>query len=87
MWILKGILLGTAMFVTGFVLYLVAFMWRKASDYPKPTAGQGETGFEVFTLVQHVFLHSPLFYAAFVGALLIGCSIVAFWPLRGVPLQ
>jgi hypothetical protein len=72
------------MFVVSFVLLMVAFIWRKSLYHPKRSAGQEEIDFDVLTLVQHVFLHSPLFYAAFVGALLIGCSIVAFWPSMGM---
>jgi hypothetical protein len=80
MFVVKGILLGTAMFVVGFVLLMATFIRRKTLYHPKPSAGQEEIDFDVSTLVRHVFLHSPLFYAAFVGALLIGCSIATFWP-------
>jgi hypothetical protein len=72
------------MFVVSFVLLMAAFIWRKSLYHPKRSAGQEEIDFDVLTLVQHVFLHSPLFYAAFVGALLLGCSIVAFWPSMGI---
>lgn len=74
MWMLKGLLVGTSIFATGFILYL-AIWWRKPSQYPKP-GDRGEIAFDFFTLLRHVFLESPLFYAAFVGALLIGCSLV-----------
>jgi hypothetical protein len=36
----------------------------------------GEIAFDFLALLRHVFLQSPLFYAAFIGALLIGCSLV-----------
>lgn len=80
MWILKGVLLGAGMFAAGFMLFLVAFAWKMSSHDPNPSTDQ-TAGFDAFTLVQHLFLHSPLFYAAFAGALLIGCAMVAFWPL------
>ena len=79
MWILKGVLLGAGMFAAGFLVYLMAFVWKKSSEDPNPDTDQ-TSGFDALTLVQHVFLHSPLFYAAFLGALLIGCATVAFWP-------
>jgi hypothetical protein len=72
------------MFVVGFVLCIAAFMWRKTRYHPKPSAGQEEMDFDALTLVRHVFLHSSLFYAAFVGALFIGCAVVAFWPSIGI---
>ena len=80
MLILKGTVIGTGMFVLGFAVYLIAFIWRESSNYPKPTAGQGALDIDVFTLVRHVFLTSPLFYAALIGAIVIGWSVVAFWP-------
>jgi hypothetical protein len=82
MLILKGTILGIGVFVLGFAVYLMAFMWWESSTYPMPTAGRGAVGFYVLTLVQHVFLSSPLFYAALIGAIVIGWSIVAFWPTR-----
>jgi hypothetical protein len=51
-------------------------MWRKPSQYPKPGDRGGEIAFDFLALLRHVFLQSPLFYAAFIGALLIGCSLV-----------
>jgi hypothetical protein len=68
--VVKGILLGTAMFGVSFMLLMAAFIWRKSLYHPKRSAGQDEIDFDVLTLVRHVFLHSPLFYAAFLGALL-----------------
>jgi hypothetical protein len=76
MWLLKGILVGMSIFAIGFILYLAICMWRKPSLYPKAGDPGGEIAFDFFTLLRHVFLQSPLFYAAFVGALLIGCSLV-----------
>ena len=79
MWLLKGILVGMSIFVIGFALYLALFTWRKPLQYRKPSEREGaETTFDFFALLRHVFLQSPLFYAAFLGALLLGCSLVTF---------
>jgi hypothetical protein len=78
MWLLKGILVGTAIFVAGFALYLAVFMRQNASRYPKVADRGKDMSFDFFTLVRFLILQSPLFYAAFVGALLIGCSLVTF---------
>jgi hypothetical protein len=68
-----------SIFVIGCALYLARFTWRKPLQYPKPSEREGgETTFDFFSLVRHVFLQSPLFYAAFLGALLLGCSLVTF---------
>jgi hypothetical protein len=78
MWMLKGILAGSAIFVVGFALYLAVLMRQKASHDPK-AAERGEyISFDFFTLLRYLILQSPLFYAAVVGALLIGCSLVTF---------
>jgi hypothetical protein len=76
MWLLKGLLVGMSIFATGFILYLAICIWRKPSQYPQPGDRGGEIAFDFLALLRHVFLQSPLFYAAFVGALLIGCSLV-----------
>jgi hypothetical protein len=78
MWLLKGILVGTAIFVAGFALYVAVFMRQNASRYPKVADRGKDMSFDFFTLVRFLILQSPLFYAAFVGALLIGCSLVTF---------
>lgn len=78
MWIRRGILVGTVIFVTGFVLYLAAFVLHNASHYPKVGDRREEMGFDVFSLIRHFCLQTPRFDAAFVGALLIGCSLVSF---------
>jgi hypothetical protein len=78
MWLIKGILVGTAIFVAGFALYLTMFMPQHASRYAK-VADQGQDiSPDFFRLLRYFILQSPLFYAAFTGALLIGCSLVTF---------
>jgi hypothetical protein len=79
MWLLKGILVGMSIFVIGFALYLALFTWRKPLQYSGPSEREeGEITFDLLALVRHVFLQSPLFYAALFGALLLGCSLVRF---------
>lgn len=79
MWLLRGILVGIAIFAIGFAFYLALFTWRKPLQYPQPCESEeGETTFDFFALVRHVFLQSPLFYAVFLGALLLGCFLVKF---------
>jgi hypothetical protein len=78
MWMLKGILVGTAIFVAGFALYLAVLMLQNASHHPKAADRGDDLSFDFFTLVRYFILQSPLFYAAFVGALLIGFSLVTF---------
>jgi hypothetical protein len=75
MWLLKGVLVGMSIFVIGLMLYLAICMWRKPSQHPK-SGDRGEIAFDFFPLLWRFFLQSPLFYAAFVSALLIGCSLV-----------
>lgn len=78
MWLLKGILVGMSVFVVGLTFYLAAFMWRKPSLNAKTGKRGEEIAFDSFTFLRYAVLQSPLFYAAFIGALLIGCSLVAF---------
>jgi hypothetical protein len=78
MWMLKGILVGAAIFLAGFAIYLVAFMRQRASQSPKATDQGEDLKSDFFTLVRYLILQSPLFYAAVVGALLIGCFLVTF---------
>jgi hypothetical protein len=74
-----GILVGISIFVIGCALDLALFTWRKPLQSPKPSERAGrETTFDFFAFVRHVFLQNPLFYAAFLGALLLGCSLVTF---------
>jgi hypothetical protein len=75
---LKGTLVGTVIFATGFSLYLAAFMRQEGPRYPKAGERLEEMSPDVFTLVRYFILQSPLFCAAFVSALLIGCSLVTF---------
>jgi len=76
MWLLKGILVGTAIFVAGFALYLAVYMRQNASHSANAAEPGEAASFDFFALVRYFILQSPLFYAAFVGALLIGCSLV-----------
>jgi hypothetical protein len=78
MWLLKGILVGMAIFVTGLTLYVTVFTWRRSPWNPQTGDRRGEIGFDFFSLLRYAVLQSPLFFAAFIGTLLIGCSLVAY---------
>lgn len=78
MWLLKGILVGMSVFVVGLTFYLAAFMWRKPSPNAKAGDRGGAIALDSLTFLRYAVQQSPLFYAAFIGALLIGCSLVAF---------
>lgn len=81
MWLLKGILVGISIFVVGLTTYLAVFVWRKPSRYAQTGDRGREIAFDSYTFLRYAVLQSPLFLAAFVGALLIGCSLVAYQPL------
>jgi hypothetical protein len=78
MWLLKGTVVGISIFVVGLTFYVAVFMWRKPSRYAQKGDRGGEIAFDSFTFLRYIVLQNLLFYAAFVGALLIGCSLVPF---------
>lgn len=70
MWILKGSLLGTGLFLVGTVFFLiVAAMLFRANR---------AIGLSVIT---GLTIHNSLFWAAYVASLVIGCAIVGSWPV------
>ena len=70
MWIVKGSLLGSALFVVGCVAFLIATLWH---------SGARATG---VTVLQSLTIQNPLFWVALVGSVMIGCAIVGSWPGR-----
>ncbi len=70
MWILKGSLLGTGLFLVGTVFFLIAAAG--------PFRANRAIGLSVIT---GVTIHNPLFWVAFVASLVIGCAIVGSWPV------
>ncbi len=81
MWVQKrGILLGTAMFAVVVALYLIVSVWRLISMFKTMAPpGKGEVGIDLVTLFHNIGF--PLWLLlSFPVCLIIGCSIVAFWP-------
>jgi hypothetical protein len=70
MWILKGSLLGTGLFLVGTVLFLIATTG--------PFRANKAIGLNVIT---GLTIHNLLFWVAFVASLMIGCAIVGSWPV------
>lgn len=81
---LKGILLGTAMFVIIFVFYQIVSMWRLQSHFNSMAPTGGTVGIDLVTLYHNMGF--PLWLLlSYAACLIIGCAIV-FWPSKGVPL-
>ncbi len=70
MWILKGTLLGTGLFLVGTVLFLIAMA--------RPFQPNRAIGLSVIT---GITIHNPMFWAAFFASLVIGCAIVRSLPV------
>lgn len=70
MWILKGTLLGTGLFIVGTVLFLIAVA--------RPFEPNRAIGLSTIT---GIAIHNPLFWVAFLASLVIGCAIVRSWPV------
>jgi hypothetical protein len=70
MWILKGTLLGTGLFLVGTVLFLIGTLG--------PFKANRAIGLSAIT---GVTIHNPLFWITFVASLVIGCAIVRSWPV------
>ena len=68
MWIVKGSLLGSLLFVVGCVVFLVAWI------------SHGNAKAIGITVIQGLTIHNPLFWMALAGSLMIGCAIVGSWP-------
>jgi hypothetical protein len=72
MWLTKGIVLGTGLFVIGFLVYGIAFARR---------IGVGWNSV-VMLDVKALTVRNPFFWLAFVGALMVGCAMARGWPVR-----
>jgi hypothetical protein len=68
MWILKGTLLGTGLFLVGAVLFLIAVMG--------PFAANRAIGLSAIT---GITIHNPMFWVAFFASIVIGCATVRLW--------
>jgi hypothetical protein len=62
--IVKGVLLGTGLFLVGSIFYLVVMIWESGAKATGTTALQGYT------------IQNPLYWLAFVVMNAIGCLIV-----------
>ena len=71
MWVIKGISLGTALFVTGTVGFLV--LWMRPFASGKAIAVSALAG---------ITIQNPLFYVALAACLALGVSLVGSWPVR-----
>jgi len=70
MWILQGVVLGTGLFLLGTVVFLAVAAG--------PFRTKAAIGLSVIT---GLTIHNPWFWVAFFGSLLIGCAILASWPV------
>ena len=70
MWILKGILLGFAMFISGTVGFLLLTVFG-------PISTSKATGISAIT---GITTHNPLFWVALLACLMLGCALVGSWP-------
>jgi hypothetical protein len=68
MWILKGTLLGTGLFLVGAVLFLIAAMG--------PFAANRAIG---LSAIKGITTHNPMFWVAFFASIVIGCATVRLW--------
>lgn len=75
MWIAKGTLLGTWLFVFGTIAYLYFAVFR---TLPSGAAVD-------LRVITHYTTQNPLWWAAFVASIVLGCSIVGSWPGKGLP--
>ena len=73
MFILKGILLGGLMF---FVFSLV-YLWANGMI--------GTTGAVTVEVTRAILTRNPLYWTAVVLMLVLGCVIVAMWPVKVTP--
>jgi hypothetical protein len=74
MWLIKGIFLGTGLFVIGFFVYGIAFAHRIGVGWNSAIAPAD--------VLKAVTVRNPFFWLAFAGALMVGCSMARGWPVR-----
>jgi hypothetical protein len=83
---LKGILLGSAIYVVVFVFFVIVTAWRLQSHFNSISSPmQGEMGMDLVTMYHNMGF--PLWLLlCYPACLIIGYTIVARWPYRGVPV-
>jgi hypothetical protein len=72
MWIARGLLLGSGIFVMGTLI----FLWFAVLS---PVRSGTATGLSVIT---GMTVSNPFFWAALVACLVLGVSVMASWPVR-----
>ena len=75
MYIVKGVLLGSGLFVVGVVCYLLLTVFN-------PIRGTAATG---LTAITGVTIQNPFFWIALVSCIALGISLCASWPVRATP--
>ena len=73
MFLLKGVSLGFAIFVVGTLAYMLIALQRSSA---------GATSLNV---IRYLTIYNPYFWAALVACLVLGCAMVAAWPVRIAP--
>ena len=71
MWVIKGISLGLAMFVVGFIAFNVV-----TAPPMRPGTAIG------LSYVYASTVGNPFFWLGLLGCLLVGVSVVGSWPIR-----
>lgn len=66
MWILKGILAGTSLFIVGSVFYLYITLFR-------PRIGQNVA--IALSVIKVYTIWNPIYWVAFAAALVLGCAL------------
>jgi hypothetical protein len=75
MWILKGVLVGFALFISGlFLMVLVGIVSAVAKGQVQHSHATG------LSAVYGQTFGNPFFYLGLLGCVLIGVSLVASWP-------
>ena len=72
MWILKGVSLGAAFFVAGTIGFLLLTVFS-------PFSASKATG---ISALAGLTTSNPFWWTALVACLILGCCIVASWPVR-----
>ena len=72
MWIVKGVSLGTAIFVVGTIVFLFLTVFS-------PFSTSRATG---ITAITGLTTANPFFWTALIACLVLGVCLVASWPVR-----
>ena len=81
MWIVKSIFFGGSLFAIGVVLFLFALFRSKGPII----AGPGQHWMMDISVISHLTVLNPWFYAALAGFIVIGFAVVVSWPGKFSP--